>query len=49
MLLVPLDDPGLVVLPNHRLVRLDARSPRSRPAALAETMTLEALPLPDGR
>lgn len=48
MLLVPLDDPGLVVLPNHRLVRLDARSPEAVRAALAETMTLEALPLPDG-
>jgi uncharacterized protein (DUF1015 family) len=48
MLLVPLDDPGLTVLPTHRLVRLGGRPPAEVRAALEETMTLEPLPLPAG-
>ncbi|HEX2515458.1 MAG TPA: DUF1015 domain-containing protein, partial [Chloroflexota bacterium] len=48
MLLVPLDDPGLTVLPTHRLVRLGGRPPAEVRAALEETMTLEPLVLPEG-
>ena len=48
MLLVPLDDPGLTVLPTHRLVRLGGRPPAEVRAALEETMTLEPLALPEG-
>ena len=44
MLLVPLDDPGLTVLPTHRLVRLGGRPPAAVRAALEETMTLEPWP-----
>ena len=44
MLLVPLDDPGLTVLPTHRLVRLGGRPPAEVRAALEETMTLEPWP-----
>jgi hypothetical protein len=37
-----------VVLPNHRLVRLDGRTPEAVRAVLATTMTLEPFALPDG-
>lgn len=48
MLVMALDDPGLVVLPTHRLVRGLDRSPAEVRAALAEWMTLTPLSLPAG-
>jgi uncharacterized protein (DUF1015 family) len=48
LLLVPLDDPGLVVLPTHRLVRLAGRAPETVRKALADTFTVEPLPPPEG-
>ncbi|MGH2368022.1 MAG: DUF1015 domain-containing protein [Chloroflexota bacterium] len=48
MLLVALDDPGLVVLPTHRLVRNLDRSPDEVREALARWLSLTLLTLPDG-
>ncbi len=48
MLLVPLDDPGLMVLPTHRLVRHSGRPLEDVRRALAQWLTLEPLPPPGG-
>ncbi|HEX2033062.1 MAG TPA: DUF1015 domain-containing protein [Chloroflexota bacterium] len=48
MLLVALDDPGLVVLPTHRLVRHPQRTPSEVRQALATWLTLTPLPSPGG-
>ncbi|MDQ3702191.1 MAG: DUF1015 domain-containing protein, partial [Chloroflexota bacterium] len=48
MLLVAMDDPGLVVLPTHRLVRHLGRPLEEVRRALAEWLTLEPLPFPAG-
>jgi uncharacterized protein (DUF1015 family) len=48
MLLMARDDPGLVVLPTHRLVRGTGRPPADVRAALGRWFDLTALPLPAG-
>jgi hypothetical protein len=45
MLLVALDDPGLIVLPTHRLVRGRERSAADLRAALGHWMTVRPLPV----
>jgi uncharacterized protein (DUF1015 family) len=48
MMLEALDDPGLVVLATHRLVRRLSKPPAAIRDALARWFTVERLPLPDG-
>jgi uncharacterized protein (DUF1015 family) len=48
LLLVALDDPGLVVLPTHRLVRALERTPDQVRADLSRWLTLTPLPPPTG-
>jgi uncharacterized protein (DUF1015 family) len=48
MMLVALDDPGMLLLPTHRLVRALDRPPAEVRAALARWFTLSRLQLPAG-
>ncbi|MBI3972471.1 MAG: DUF1015 domain-containing protein [Chloroflexi bacterium] len=48
MLLVALDDPGLIVLPTHRVVRGPGRSSDEIRQALSRWLTLTPLSLPTG-